>query len=81
MFTINGNGASNSIASFISYSSVMMTYFGVNYFLGGIHSYASGASFTVPWGVYAAVVFFAGLAIVANMRQRKILPDQFDHED
>ena len=23
----------------------MMTYFGVNYFLGGIHSYASGSSF------------------------------------
>ena len=70
-----------NLASFISYSSVMMTYFGVNYFLGGIHSYASGASFTVPWGVYVAVVFFTGLAIVANIRQRKVLPDQLDHEE
>ena len=34
----------------------MMTYFGVNYFLGGIHSYASGSSFTVPWWTYLIVV-------------------------
>jgi cytochrome c-type biogenesis protein CcsB len=30
-----------NLASFLSYASVMMTYFGVNYFLGGIHSYST----------------------------------------
>jgi cytochrome c-type biogenesis protein CcsB len=70
-----------NLASFISYSSVMMTYFGVNYFLGGIHSYASGSSFTVPWAVYVAVLFFIVLSIFAYNRQQKMLPDYAEPDD
>ncbi|MCK4747703.1 MAG: cytochrome c biogenesis protein CcsA, partial [Bacteroidales bacterium] len=63
-----------NLASFISYSSVMMTYFGVNYFLGGIHSYASGSSFKVPVMVYVAVGILTALCIYAYRRQNKVLP-------
>jgi hypothetical protein len=52
-----------------------MTYFGVNYFLGGIHSYASGTSFTVPAGVYVAIGFLVALCIFAYRRYVRILPD------
>lgn len=62
-----------NMASFISYSSVMMTYFGVNYFLGGIHSYASGSAFKVPVGVYVAVVVLTLLSVLSYRQYKKHL--------
>ena len=38
--------------SFLGISSVGMTYFGVNYFLSGLHSYAQGAAPSVPLWTY-----------------------------
>jgi cytochrome c-type biogenesis protein CcsB len=64
-----------NLASFISYSSVMMTYFGVNYFLGGIHSYAGGSSFTVPWWTYLIAVLMLVLSLWSFNRQQKLLPE------
>ena len=64
-----------NLASFISYSSVMMTYFGVNYFLGGMHSYASGSAFKIPLWAYAIVVALAALAGFAYRKQQKLLPE------
>jgi len=65
-----------NLASFISYSSVIMTYFGVNYFLGGMHSYASGSSFKIPMWTYAVLLVLFGLSMLAFKRQQKLLPDQ-----
>ncbi len=45
-----------STAALLGFSSVLMTYFGVNYYLSGLHSYASGDSVPIPTGVYVAVV-------------------------
>jgi cytochrome c biogenesis factor len=70
-----------NLASFVSYSSVMMTYFGVNYFLGGIHSYAQGSSFTIPAGVYVALAVLLALSIFAYRRQLKLLPDAPESEE
>jgi ABC-type transport system involved in cytochrome c biogenesis permease subunit len=64
-----------NLASFISYSSVMMTYFGVNYFLGGIHSYASGSSFSIPAWTYVIVALFVVLALFAYRQHQKLLPE------
>jgi cytochrome c-type biogenesis protein CcsB len=64
-----------NLASFISYSSVMMTYFGVNYFLGGMHSYASGSAFKIPLWSYAIVLALAALSGYAYKRQQKLLPE------
>jgi len=70
-----------NLASFLSYASVMMTYFGVNYFLGGIHSYASGSAFQIPMGVYVSVGLLIALSIFAYQRQSKLLPDSAEAED
>ncbi len=70
-----------NLASFISYSSVMMTYFGVNYFLGGMHSYAGGSAFKVPVWVYVVVGVLAGLSVYAYRNQLKVLPDTVEDED
>ena len=69
-----------NLASFIGYSSVMMTYFGVNYFLGGIHSYASGSAFKIPWFAFVIIAGLAALCIFAFRRQRVLLPDQADDQ-
>jgi cytochrome c-type biogenesis protein CcsB len=70
---MKGNYAFN-LASFFGYGSVLMTYFGVNYFLGGIHSYAGGSPFSLPWYSYAIVIFLIILSIIAYNRQIKFLP-------
>ena len=64
-----------NLAAFFSYSSVMMTYFGVNYFLGGMHSYASGSSFKIPLWSYVVVLALVGLSVLAYRKQQKLLPD------
>ncbi len=70
-----------NLASFISYSSVMMTYFGVNYFLGGMHSYASGSSFKIPMWSYLVILVLIGLSVFAFRKQQKILPEKSPQED
>jgi len=52
-------------ASFLAVSSVIMTYFGVNYFLAGLHSYAAGDPVTLPTWVYVAVAI-AFLLVLAS---------------
>lgn len=37
-----------SVISLLSYTSVIMTYFGVNYYLAGLHSYAKGDPVPIP---------------------------------
>jgi len=64
-----------NVAAFFSYSSVMMTYFGVNYFLGGMHSYASGSSFKIPLWSYLIVLALVGLSLLAYRKQQKLLPE------
>ena len=58
-----------SLFSLVAYSSVLMTYFGVNYYLSGLHSYASGDAIPVPGWVYAAV-FGVGALIVVSFHSR-----------
>ncbi len=55
-----------------AYSTVLMTYFGVNYYLSGLHSYAAGDPVPVPMWVYYAVGVLLLLTFFAS-RNRKIL--------
>ncbi len=41
-----------NLASIIGFFSILMTYFGVNYYLSGLHSYANGAPVPIPNFVY-----------------------------
>ncbi len=57
-----------NIASLISYSTVMMTYFGVNYYLSGLHSYAKGDPVPIPMFVYYTLTVIFLLAVFAYNR-------------
>jgi cytochrome c-type biogenesis protein CcsB len=54
-----------NLISLFAFSSVLMTYFGVNYYLSGMHSYASGDPVPVPSFVYIAVIVLTLLSILA----------------
>jgi cytochrome c-type biogenesis protein CcsB len=61
-----------AVISLMSYSTVIMTYFGVNYYLAGLHSYAKGDPVPIPDFVpvtYAIVFVMIALAF----RNRKIV--------
>jgi cytochrome c-type biogenesis protein CcsB len=54
-----------NLISLFAFSSVLMTYFGVNYYLSGLHSYAAGDPIPVPTFVYIAVIILAALSFMA----------------
>jgi len=60
-----------NLLSLFAFSSVLMTYFGVNYYLSGLHSYAGGDPVPVPVFVYVAVIVLVSLSVVAYMKYRK----------
>ncbi len=54
-----------SVVSLLAFTSVLMTYFGVNYYLAGLHSYAKGDPVPVPDFVpvtYAIIAFMIAVA-------------------
>ncbi|MDO9037379.1 MAG: cytochrome c biogenesis protein CcsA, partial [Lutibacter sp.] len=57
--------------SVISFASILMTYFGVNFYLSGLHSYASGDKVITPTFVYYAIVIFAILSVLAYFQFKK----------
>ncbi|HEX2976325.1 MAG TPA: c-type cytochrome biogenesis protein CcsB, partial [Bacteroidales bacterium] len=61
-----------NLLSLFAFSSVLMTYFGVNYYLSGLHSYAAGDPVPVPSFVYITVLVVAGLSLYAGSRYRKL---------
>jgi cytochrome c-type biogenesis protein CcsB len=61
-----------NLLSLVGFSSVLMTYFGVNYYLSGMHSYASGDAVPIPVFVYIAVFLLASLALTAYIKYRKL---------
>jgi cytochrome c-type biogenesis protein CcsB len=61
-----------NLLSLFGFSSVLMTYFGVNYYLSGLHSYASGDPVPVPGFVYIAVIVLVALCASAYYKFRKL---------
>ena len=62
-----------NIGSVFGYSSVLMTFFGVNYYLSkGLHSYASGDTPVFPLWAWGAILSIIALAIAAGLRQRSV---------
>jgi ABC-type transport system involved in cytochrome c biogenesis permease subunit len=47
-----------NVLSIFAYASIMMTYFGVNFYLTGLHSYASGDVPVTPSFIYYLLSFF-----------------------
>lgn len=57
-----------NLTALFAFSSVLMTYFGVNYYLSGMHSYAAGDPVPVPSFVYIAVIALAAISFIAYTR-------------
>ena len=60
-----------NLASVIGIWSIIMTYFGVNYYLSGLHSYAAGDPMPIPAFVYYLVVITIISAILARFKYKK----------
>ena len=60
-----------NLMAVVSFASIMMTYFGVNFYLSGLHSYASGDQVITPNFVYYSVAVVAVLGAVSYFRFQK----------
>ena len=58
--------------SIVAYASIMMTYFGVNFYLVGLHSYASGAQVITPSFIWYCVVGVILLGGISFWKHKKI---------
>jgi cytochrome c-type biogenesis protein CcsB len=61
----------HAAGSMAAIASVVMTYFGVNYFLSGLHSYAAGDAAQVPNWVYIGTVIMIAIIVVSGIIDRK----------
>ncbi len=61
-----------NLMSIVAFASILMTYFGVNFYLVGLHSYASGDKIITPDFVYYAICIVVLLAGVSYLRSKKL---------
>ncbi len=60
-----------NLMSIIAFASIIMTYFGVNFYLTGLHSYASGDKVITPNFVYYSIVIVAVLGLFSYFKYKK----------
>jgi cytochrome c-type biogenesis protein CcsB len=61
-----------NLASLWGFSSIVMTSFGVNYYLSGLHSYAKGDPVPVPVWVYWVVAVLGIVSVLAVLKFKKL---------
>ena len=62
-----------NVASLWAFFSIIMTSFGVNYYLAGLHSYAKGDPLPIPQFVFWVVGIFLIISVLANWKYKKIV--------
>ena len=61
-----------AVSSVLAFASILMTYFGVNFYLAGMHSYATGDPVPIPLWVYIlSTIVFIIIAIAYPKRNLK----------
>ncbi len=60
-----------NVATLFGLATVIMTYFGVNYYLSGLHSYAAGDPVPIPTWVYISVASLVVISVMAWIKKRK----------
>jgi len=60
-----------NLMSILAFASIMMTYFGVNFYLTGLHSYASGDKVITPDFVYYSLFFVLLLGFLSYFKHKK----------
>jgi cytochrome c-type biogenesis protein CcsB len=61
-----------NLMSVLAYASIMMTYFGVNFYLVGLHSYASGEQVITPTFIWYTLFAVLLLALVSWWRNQVV---------
>ena len=59
-------------ASMFAITSIIMTYFGVNYYLSGLHSYAAGDPVPVPLWIYLGLSGMLLLAVLSAFKYKSL---------
>jgi ABC-type transport system involved in cytochrome c biogenesis permease subunit len=63
-----------AVASTLAFSTILMTYFGVNFYLSGMHSYATGDPVPIPTWVYVVTAMvFAVIALAYRKRDLGVI--------
>lgn len=58
-----------AVSSLLAFSTILMTYFGVNFYLSGLHSYATGDPVPIPmWVYYVTATVFVTIALAYKNR-------------
>jgi len=60
------------VVTMFAFCSMIMTYFGVNYYLSGLHSYAAGDPVPVPIWVYVGLAFMVSISVLARFKYEKL---------
>jgi cytochrome c-type biogenesis protein CcsB len=59
-------------ASLLAFASILMTYFGVNFYLSGMHSYATGDPVPIPmWVYYVVTIVIVTISLAFRNRNLK----------
>ena len=61
-----------SVMSVLGFSTILMTYFGVNYFFNAIHVFASDIGASVPWYAYFSAFVVFGLVIISYKDRKNV---------
>ncbi|UYW02427.1 cytochrome c biogenesis protein CcsA [Flavobacterium agricola] len=60
-----------NVMSIFAFYVILMTYFGVNFYLSGLHSYASGDKVVTPSFIYYSVAILVVLSTLAYFKHKK----------
>lgn len=60
-----------NFATIFGLASVLMTYYGVNYYLSGLHSYAAGDPVPIPDWIYIVITTLLIISVLAFRKKRK----------
>jgi cytochrome c-type biogenesis protein CcsB len=63
-----------ALLSTVAFSSIIMTYFGVNFYLSGLHSYAAGDPVPIPDFVYYTIAIVTVIALLAFRKRDRVIP-------
>ncbi len=66
-----------NLMSVIAFASIIMTYFGVNFYLVGLHSYASGDKVITPTFVYYSIAIVSVVGFISYLRYNKYFEKKY----
>ena len=65
-----------NLCALFGFSSILMTYFGVNFYLDGLHSYAAGDAFPIPSFIFPSFILFVLISLISFFRFRKWISNE-----